>query len=148
MTAGTELTDSGTLLFRQVPAIHLPGGKVSSAAFVPGPNHQSLLSTRHQSIGAERSHREFVAAGNGSEGSWAVSVGEVKENGVCNEIGAILDEHINGAPEGHVSIDFNPSPSTSATKRIAKHLSRRAHDRGRLYPPLAVDAEESGAGAG
>lgn len=136
MTAGVELTDSDTLLYRQVPAIHLPGGKVSSAAFVPGPNHRSLLSTRHESVGAERSHQEFVAAGNSSEGSWAVSVEEVRTNSVCSDVAPYLDEFIDGAPEGHVSIDFNPSPTPSATKRIAKHLSRCAHARGRLHPPL------------
>lgn len=145
MTAGTELTDSSTLLFRQVPLIHLPGGRVSSAAFVPGPNHDSLLSTRHEAVGAERAYQEFVAEGNSSEGSWGVTVDEVRTNGVCDEVAPYLDEFINGAPQGHVSIDFNRSPSTSATKRIAKHLSRRAHDRGRLHPPLADDAEETSA---
>lgn len=142
MTAGTELTESGTLLYRQVPLIHLPGGKVSSAAFVPGPNHQSLLSTRHETVGAKRAYLEFIAANNSTEGSWAVTVGEVRTNGVCEDIAPYLDEFLNGAPEGHVSIDFNPSPSTSATKRIAKHLSRRAQARGRIHPPTVEESQE------
>jgi len=133
----TKLADPLTLLYRQIPAIHLPGGRVSSAAFVPGPNHDSLLSTRHQSVGAERAYVEFVAAGNATEGSWAVSVDDVGNNGICDEVAAYLDEFIGGAPDGHVSIDFNPSPSVSATKRIAKHLSRKADARGKLFPHIA-----------
>lgn len=123
-----------TLLFRQIAACHRPDGRISSAAFVPGPSHKGLLSTRHERVGAKRSYLDYAALHNDSLGSWAVTAGEVEDNGTCDGIRSYLDEKIDGAPEGHVSIDFNPSPSKTATKKIARHLARKAEARGCLHP--------------
>jgi hypothetical protein len=132
---GQKLTDPDLLLFRQIHPAHYPDGRISSGAFVPGPNHNSLLSVRHESIGARRAYEEFVAAGIKSLGTWAVSVVEVESNPESDGISAYLDELIDGRPEAHVSIDFTPSPSRGATKRIARHLARRAESRGCQYRP-------------
>ncbi|WP_264631230.1 hypothetical protein [Microbacterium hydrothermale] len=58
----------------------------------------------------------------------------MENNEACTGIAAFLDEFIDDAPEGHVSIDFTASPGRSATKRVAKHLARRANDRNRRHP--------------
>lgn len=128
--AGTQIADPTVILYRQVQPLHFPLGRLSSGAFVPGPKHKGLLSTRHEAIGAKRAYEEFIAVlddeGNPYEscGTWSVTVDEVEQNGVCEGIAAYLDECIDGNPEGHVSIDFNSSPSPTKTKRIARHLAR------------------------
>lgn len=123
------------ILYRQVHKIHLDSsGAVRSGAFVPAPDHEGLLSTRHERVGAIRAYEDFLASGNSTEGSWAVTVNEVEENGVVVGIAAFLDDHVDGNPDGHVSIDFNPSPSKAATKRAARVLAQAATSRGRQYP--------------
>jgi hypothetical protein len=129
--------DPLTLLYRQIASMHWQDERVTSSAFKPGPNHRGLLSTRHERVGAERAYTEFRDAGCNTIGSWAVSANEVDGNGVCDGVHAYLDEFIDGAPDGHVSIDYNPSPTRADTLRIAKRLAEKATARGRQFPPTA-----------
>lgn len=135
MNGAIPITDERVLLLRQVHPLHLkPDGTVASAAFVPGPTHQGLLSTRHERIGARAAYEQHLNLGIDSEGTWAISVEEVHHNGVCDGVRAFEDGHLDGNPEAHVSVDFNATPSRNAATRVAKHLARCATARERLHP--------------
>jgi len=117
------------LLFRQIhPSHFLEDGAMSSIAFKPGGGDAGHLSTRQQFIGAERAYREWTKS-HDSEGTWAVSVGEVVSLG----LGAIDDSDKPEMPEGHASIVFDGLANKPVAQK-ARKLRDAATNRGRLHP--------------
>lgn len=129
------IEDESVELIRQVQPLHFSSkGVVKYSAFVPGPRHDGQLSTMHGRIGAQKAYDDWRAQDYESAGSWIVTVGEARNNGVCDGIEALLDEGLNDMPVGHVSIDFRPTGDKPTTIRLAKALARAANDRGRAHP--------------
>jgi hypothetical protein len=90
-------------------------------------------------VSAEANFKEYTLEFEfDSGGVWAVSVGEVHEQGIR----AIYDENSPSTPKpclkGHTSIDFT-SISNNQAKRIGGRLRDRAEARGRQHPPLDKD---------
>lgn len=132
-----HLSEQKELLWRNAHPTWIVDGELTSQAFRPTPKDQQKLSTaREDKVSAEDSFKEFTETFEfESVGVWAVSVGDVKKQGLRS----IYDESSPSTPKpclkGHTSIDFT-SVSNNQAKRIGGRLRDRAETRGRQHPPL------------
>lgn len=129
------LGDQTELLWRNTHPTWIVNGKLTSQAFRPTPKDQQKLSAARESkVSAEENFKEFTEEFElDSVGVWAVSVGEVEEQGLRS----IYDENSPSTPKpclkGHTSIDFT-GISQKQAKRIGGRLRDHAEARGRQHP--------------
>lgn len=139
LDTGEELLiERDELLWRNAHPAWIVDGELTSQAFRPTPkDHQKLSTAREAKVSAEENFKEFTQQFD-SAGVWAVSVGEVEDQGVRS----IYDEHSPSTPKpclkGHTSIDFT-GVSNSQAKRIGGRLRDLAEARGRQHPSLNED---------
>ncbi len=140
MTAIVPLSDDEELLFRQVHPSFVRDGRPSSQAFRPTAKDAGKLSVARGSLttpeGAFKLHTEGLRLQ--SAGTWAVSVGECREEGLN-----VLPDPLTSPPEkiadpAHALVDFAPHPKNQVEARGAR-LARKAVERRRMYPPLTLD---------
>ncbi|WP_207555732.1 hypothetical protein [Intrasporangium flavum] len=128
--ASLKIDDLDEVLLRQVHPVHLDeDAVVQSVAFNPSREHQGLLSTLRERVGAEEAYRRHKDAGLASAGTWGVSVREADEN----SLPCLDDEHLPDSPPDHASIDFS-ALSRKGAVRAAKLLRDAAVARGCLHP--------------
>jgi hypothetical protein len=147
-TTSAPLADDEELLFRQVHPSFVRDGRPSSQAFRPTPKDNGKLSVARGSLTTPAASYELHTAqlGLGSAGTWAVTVGECREQAL-----RVIPDPLTSPPEkvadpAHALVDFTPHSKNQAEGRGAR-LARKAVDRGRLHPPLSTDApEEPGTG--
>lgn len=101
---------------------------MQSAAFKPGQDHHSMLSTLRERVGPEGAARRHQQAGLATAGTWGVSVGEAG----TADLPCLDDEDLPDSPPDHASIDFS-SLSRKGSIRAAKVLRDAAVARGCLY---------------
>ena len=136
--AGEELlSEREERLWRNAHPDWIVDGKLTSQVFRPTPKDRQKISTaREAKVSAEDSFKEFTEEFEfNSAGVWAVSVGEVHDEGLRS----IYDERSPSTATpcltGHSSIDFT-GISNSQAKRIGGRLRDRAEVRGRQHPSL------------
>jgi len=126
------IMDLTEVLLRQVHPIHYPNGVLSSGAFRPGPEHNLMLSTHRNRIGAAESYRRWTEElGYESVGTWGVTVGEADEL----DLPALADEVLPEVPDDHASVNFAVCETDSQVKRKAKELRKHAVNRTQIYSP-------------
>jgi hypothetical protein len=133
------LQPSAEVLFRQVspsPA-WLNDGRVTSVAFIPWEKDQGLLSVSCESkTNAEGCYTHYTKTLNlPSVGVWGVSTDEAKAIGLDSYWSPVEPPDPRPPDPAHASIDFRGLDEKAAKTR-AKALAKKAHERGRLYPPL------------
>ncbi|MFI5297922.1 MAG: hypothetical protein ACHREM_07465 [Polyangiales bacterium] len=138
----TALTDDDEFLFRQVHPTFVRDGRPSSQAFRPTPKDEGKLSVARGALTtAEDAYTLHTQRrGLASAGSWAVTVGECREQALVaveDPIESSADAVVDPA---HALVDFAQVSKSQAEAKGAR-LARHAHDRGRLHPPI----EPSGA---
>jgi hypothetical protein len=111
-------------------------GRVTSVAFIPWEKDEGLLSVSCGSrTSAEGCYDHYTKVlGLPSVGVWAVTTKEAKDVGLDSYWSPVEppDPHPNPA---HGSIDFRGLDEKAAKTR-AKALAKKAHARGRQFPPL------------
>jgi len=120
-----------TVLLRQVHPDFIPGGELTSQAFMPFPKDEGKPSVYDgDQISPLESHAHFTETlGYTSDSVWGVSCSEVTEAGLTSQ--ADPKEHF----PSHALIDFTAQPA-NAFRKLAKKLKAKALTRGRLHPPL------------
>ena len=125
------ITDSSEVLRRQIHPNDLDEEiGIISRAFVPGSNDNLQLSTLRGHVDAEECIQRHIAQGLDTAGTWGVQVEEAH----TADLACLDDEHINGAPPDHASIDFT-GLSKSARARAGRILRDESVRRRRLHPP-------------
>jgi hypothetical protein len=132
---------SDSLFYRQVNPNWLSGGVPSSQAFGPTPKDEDKLSVDDASkVSAEGSWRHFTEKlGLRSVGTWAVSMGEVEEEGdllVAASPTVVAEDPAMNNP-AHCHVDFSGIASKGQKKKRAQHLAIKATERGCLFQPSA-----------
>jgi hypothetical protein len=140
VTTLVPLSDDEELLFRQVHPSFVRDGRPSSQAFRPTAKDAGKLSVSRGSLTTPDRAFKLHTEGLGlrSAGTWAVSVGECREEGLN-----VLPDPLTSPPEkiadpAHALVDFAPYPKNQAEARGAR-LARKAVDRGKMHPPLSPD---------
>lgn len=129
----TVLTRPAELLYRQVHPTQAPNGTVSSEAFNPSARDKDLLSTLREHIGPVEAYRRWTEdKGFHSTGTYAVSVGEVDQQGL-----QAIDDSATTEPD-HVSIDYSSAQGKSERKRRSRKLRDAAVARGCLHKPQST----------
>lgn len=138
-THGTRLADLEEILFRQVHPTWVVDGVPTSQAFTPTPKDEGKLSiARGSRATAEAAFKHYRAVQKfSSEGTWAVTVGEV------NDVGLECFDEDDPDLLAHGFIDFRGLGRKDA-KRKGVLLAARARERGRLFPSSLTE----GAGHG
>lgn len=125
------MMEKETLLLRQVHPSFVQGDNIStqvfsSQVFTPTEKDNNLLSTYNgDKFSADESFYHFESQGFKTSGVVAVSNAECQ-----NESLPVIED--NYPFDGHCSIDYN-GLSSSAAKKKAKKLKKRASDRGWLF---------------
>jgi hypothetical protein len=139
------LPDDEELLFRQVHPNFVRDGRPSSQSFRPTVKDAGKLSVARGSLTTPAAAYELYTAALGlpSAGTWALSVGECRE-----QILNVLPDPLTSPPEkvadpAHAVIDFAPYSKSQAEAKGAR-LARKAVERGRLYPAFtSVPSDDS-----
>ena len=146
-SASTPLSDDEELLFRQVHPSFVRDGRPSSQAFRPTAKDEGKLSVARGSLTTAAGAFELHTTGLGlpSDGTWAVTVGECREQ-VLN----VVPDPLTSPPEkvadpAHALVDFTPHSKSQGEAKGAR-LARKAVERGRLHPPVAQQDPPGGAG--
>lgn len=139
-----RLEDDDELLYRQVASREfIDEDRLSSQAFVPHSKSTKLSVHRSRVVVTAQEAYEIYLDGEGehSEGTWAVSVVEVKLSGLHGAFDDTAQDP--PKPRGHAYVSFANNPADSNTGR-AKWRQRRGGDlaqhafaRGPLYEPPA-----------
>jgi hypothetical protein len=119
-----------TVLLRQVHPQFMPGGQLSSQAFLPFPKDKGKLSVYDGgAISAAEAFAHYSAyLKNASAGIWGVDCAEVTTIGLTP-----VSDPLEGFAS-HALIDFTAHPEKSF-RRLAKQLKACALARGCLYSP-------------
>jgi hypothetical protein len=134
--ARASLPDDEELLFRQVHPTFVRDGRPSSQAFRPTAKDEGMLSVARSSLttaaGAFELHTTRL--GLPSAGTWAVTVGECREQALN-----VVSDPRTSPPEkvadpAHALVDFAPHSKNQRDAKGAR-LARKAVERGRLHPP-------------
>jgi hypothetical protein len=132
MTAPAPLENSEELLFRQVHPNFIQDERPSSQAFKPTPKDEKQLSVAREALtnsaDAFRLHTEEKRLG--SVGTWAVSVGEAKSEGLPSLPDPLTEPVVDPA---HALVDFSAC-SNSQINAKGSRLAAKARERGRLHP--------------
>ena len=136
MTAPTCLADDEELLFRQVHPSFVRDGRPSSQAFRPTAKDEGKLSVARGSLTTPAAAYRLYTEGLGlpSAGTWAVNVGECREQGLN-----VFPDPLTSPPEkvadaAHAVVDFTPYSKNQAEAKGAR-LARKAFERGALHTP-------------
>jgi len=123
VTTLVPLSDDEELLFRQVHPSFVRDGRPSSQAFRPTAKDAGKLSVSRGSLTTPDRAFKLHTEGLGlrSAGTWAVSVGECREEGL------------------NVLPDPLTSPAENQAEARGARLARKAVDRGKMHPPLSPD---------
>lgn len=123
--------NENTVLLRQVHPDFIPGGELTSQAFMPFPKDEGKPSVYDgDQISPADSHKHFTETlGYKSDSVWGVSCAEVTEAGLTSRPDPKEDF------PSHALIDFTAYPA-NAFRKFAKKLKAKALTRGRLHPPL------------
>jgi hypothetical protein len=137
-TTAAPLSDDDELLLRQVHPSFVRDGRPSSQAFRPTNKDAGKLSVARGSLTTPAAAFELYRMGLElpSAGTWAVSVGECREQGLN-----VLPDPLISPPEkvpdpAHALVDFAAHSKNQVEAKGAR-LARKASERGRLHPPLA-----------
>ncbi|MFY0571469.1 hypothetical protein ACN28E_47620 [Archangium lansingense] len=134
-----KLAPSAELLYRQVSPSPswVNDGRVTSVAFTPWEKDQGLLSVSCGSrTTAECCYDHYTKnLGLQSVGVWAVTTDEAKAVGLDSYWSPVEPPDPRPPDPAHGSIDFRGRDEKTA-KTLAKSLAKKAHARGRQYPPL------------
>lgn len=142
-----ELTDPDELYQRQCHPSFMKDGLPTSQLFNDFPKDKGKLSgTRDSVVHAAQSYMNHQAQGLPTEGTWAVSVAEVTDNGsrVVDDVQSA--DAPDPCPTGHAYLDYR-LVHKPGKKRFRNALIIKARQRGRLYPQpgstqLAVSLED------
>lgn len=143
LTAGRMSADwtPASLFYRQVNPTWKKAGVPSSQAFGPTPKDEDKLSVDDaEKISAEGSWNYFTEKlGLQSDGTWAVSLGEIAEAGdlVIAASPKIVPGDASMNNPAHCDIDFSGVTSKGQKKKRAQHLAIKATARGCLFQPPA-----------
>lgn len=134
------LQPSAEILFRQVSPSSAwinEEGRVTSVAFTPWEKDEGLLSVSCQSkTNAEGCYTHYTKTlGLQSVGVWGVSTDEAKAVGLDSYWSPVEPPDPRPPDPAHASIDYR-GLAEKAAKTRAKALAKKAHERGRLHPPL------------
>jgi hypothetical protein len=134
------LEDLNELLFRQVHPSFIRDGRPSSQAFRPTAKDDGELSVSRETLTtperAFRHHTEQLELG--SAGTWAVTVGEAREQSLLSYPDPIEKSEEAVADPAHAIIDFVPIAAKNQREAKAVRLQRKATARGRLYPSTEI----------
>jgi hypothetical protein len=143
MTATTTpipLSDDEELLFRQVHPSFVRDGRPSSQAFRPTAKDEGKLSVARGSLTTPAAAFALYLDGLGhpSAGTWAVAVGECREQSLN-----VFPDPLTSPPEkvadpAHAIVDFAPHTKSQAEAKGAR-LARKAIERGKMHPPPIPD---------
>jgi hypothetical protein len=129
------LTDDDELLFRQVHPSFVRDGRPSSQAFRPTPKDAGKLSVARGALttaaAAYRHYMERLRLP--SAGTWGVTVGECREQGLPAVADPLAAPPATVADPAHAAIDFT-GHSRSQAEAKGTRLARKACERGRLHP--------------
>lgn len=134
ITSADPLSDEIELLYRQVHPNFVTDAEPSSQAFKPTKKDFGRLSVARGSLttAAEAFDLYTGPGGHASAGTWAVTVGEVREGSVT--LSAFGDPKLEPVPDpAHAFIDFSER-SRREIETKAKLLLAAARARGRLHP--------------
>lgn len=130
---------SDSLFYRQVHPTHQQDGVPNSLAFFPTPKDEDQLSVDDASlVSAKDAWTHFTEKlGLQSQGTWAVSFGEVGEAGdlVMTASPTVVPEDPSKNNPAHCHVDFSKVSSKGQKKRKAQHMAIKATARGCLYHP-------------
>ncbi|MDP8999470.1 MAG: hypothetical protein M3O46_05100 [Myxococcota bacterium] len=129
-SASAPLSDDEELLFRQVHPSFVRDGRPSSQAFRPTAKDEGKLSVARGSLTTAAGAFELHTAGLGlpSAGTWAVTVGECREQAL-----SVLPDPLTSPPEtvadpAHALVDFAPHSKSQGGAKGAR-LARKAGTR-------------------
>ncbi|HEY4014800.1 MAG TPA: hypothetical protein VGM06_15765 [Polyangiaceae bacterium] len=129
------LADDDELLFRQVHPTFVRDGRPSSQAFRPTAKDERKLSVARGSITtaatAFQHHTERLGLPSG--GTWGVTVGECREQGLPAFSDPVTAPPEKVADPAHAIIDFTTHSRNQVDAKGAR-LARTAFERGRLHP--------------
>lgn len=132
VNGNTLLSDNAEILLRQVHPAHMQedGETPSKQAFRPSGDHDLLLSTRREEMGATEAYEEWVGQGRASQGTWGVAVGEAVESGA-----EAVDDADHVQVRLHAAINFQKVGGTGKQVQCARKLRAAAVERAVLYRP-------------
>lgn len=140
-TTPTPLSDHEELLLRQVHPTFVRDGRPSSQAFRPTTKDAGKLSVARGALTTPEAAFSLYTEGLGlpSAGTWAVTVGECREQALN-----VIPDPLTSPPEkiadfAHAVVDFTTHSKSQAEAKGAR-LARKAWERGRMHPPLAPTA--------
>jgi hypothetical protein len=147
-STSTPLSDDEELLLRQVHPSFVRDGRPSSQSFRPTNKDEGKLSVARGSLTTAAGAFELHTVGLElpSAGTWAVTVGECREQ-VLN----VVPDPLTSPPEKvadptHALVDFTPHSKSQGEAKGAR-LARKAVERGRLHPPTTSPEPAGGPGA-
>lgn len=134
----TVLGDDDELLYRQVHPNFVVDGRPSSQAFRPTAKDAGKLSVSRGSLTTPPAAYEHhtQALGLASAGTWAISVGECRQEALAAHADPLMSPPDPVANPAHAVVDFTPY-SRGQSEAKGMRLARKATERGRLHPPVA-----------
>jgi hypothetical protein len=130
------LTEDDELLFRQVHPSFVRDGRPSSQAFRPTPKDAGKLSVARGALTTSKAAYQHYTERLGlpSAGTWGVTVGECREQGLPAVADPLTAPPETVADPAHAVIDFT-GLSRSQAEAKGTRVARKAFERGRLYSP-------------
>lgn len=130
-----SLADDDEVLFRQMHPSFVRDGRPSSQAFRPTAKDEGRLSVARGSLttaaAAFQHYTQRLCLA--SAGTWGVTVGECREQGLPAIADPLAAPPETVADPAHAVIDFT-AHSRSQTEAKGTRLARKAFERGRLHP--------------
>jgi hypothetical protein len=133
--APNVLADDDELLLRQVHPSFVRDGRPSSQAFRPTPKDAGKLSVARGSLttAAAAFQHYTERLGLPSGGTWGVTIGECREQGLPAFADPLTAPPETVADPAHAVIDFT-AHSRSQVEAKGTRRARKAFERGRLHP--------------
>lgn len=129
------LSDPAEVLLRQVHPDLLDGDQPASSAFLPNSGDEDQLSTDRSSMTtAKDAYDLYVSNNRRSAGTYGVSVGEFRGQGLSCFPDPIESGDTTHANPAHARVDFSGF-GTSQRKKMAQRLRNAAVSRGVLHKP-------------
>jgi hypothetical protein len=133
------LADEDELLFRQVHPSFVRDGRPSSQAFRPTSKDEGKLSVARGALttAAAAFQHYTERLGLPSAGTWGVTVGECRGQGLPALADPLTAPPATVADPAHAVIDFTTVQSRNQVEAKGARLARKAVERGRLHPLTA-----------
>ncbi len=90
-------------------------------------------------MGSGQLHKTLKALELQSAGTWAVTVGECREQALPVVADPLTSPPETVADRAHALVDFTAHPKSHG-QAMGARLARRAVERGRLNPPMSLEA--------